>query len=52
MAIDSIYLYFGRQHRYLSTIHREKYWITAEQEESILAEMFEDGKYPREIISK
>lgn len=36
----------GRQHRYLSTILREKHWITAEQEESILAEMFGDVKPP------
>jgi hypothetical protein len=36
----------GRQHRYLSTILKEKRWITAEQEESILAEMFADGQHP------
>jgi hypothetical protein len=42
----------GRQHRDLSTIRRGKNWITAEQEESILAEMFGDVNYPWNIISK
>ena len=42
----------GRQHRDLSTIRRGKIWITAEQEESILAEMFGDVNYPWNIISK
>ncbi|HBX44027.1 MAG TPA: hypothetical protein DEH27_09760 [Deltaproteobacteria bacterium] len=41
----------GRQHRYLSTILKEKHWITAEQEESILVEMFGDVKHPRQNSS-